>query len=93
MQKVVAFLHVRGPEEGRDVDLIAARVALDAISRTGFGYEMGCCEDLGAPPQDTPYIAALDSSKHTLPYCWDWLSTFVCNPGQRVKSCMRMQGG
>lgn len=65
MQKVVAFLHAQGPEESRDVDLIAARVALDAISRTGFGYEMGCCEDLGAASEATPYIAALDSGKHS----------------------------
>ena len=63
MQKVVGFLRTQGPEESRDVDLIAARVALDAISRTGFGYEMGCCEDLGAAPEATPYIAALDSSE------------------------------
>ncbi len=62
MQTVVQFLKDQGPHAAQDVDIIAARAALDAISRTGFGYNMDCCSDLAAPPEKTPYFHALDAS-------------------------------
>ena len=64
MQKVVGFLESQGPGASPDVDVIAARVALDAISRTGFGFNMDACNDLGAPPEETPYFSALDAGAH-----------------------------
>ena len=73
MPAVIAHVKQAGPTKGINVDSIAGRVTMNAISLAIFGKTMGCCDELAQ--ESRPRLAQLTADGEWLPAYFFFLCT------------------